>query len=514
MSVRTPRYRLHKPSGLAVVTLSGQDHYLGPYGSLESRAEYDKLVAIWLSNGRTLAAGASGRAPADLTIKEALVPYLRFIDGYYMKNGKPTNESANIRLALKPLKALFGHTVASEFGPRGLKAVRDAMIKADLWKLVDLENTARRDFVDADVACQNRPWRPMPPGALLPNFEVRLHYTLDNQWVLESFVLFGMTKKRNHYKIVTHNYAQDWGEANGYDPKALTPRLRDNTGNVVEALIKIRQFLRDILSRLARFIERETALRSDRPSVALGSPSHGQPRPGEEPCGYVRTSGEARSAGPSLNLAGHLIAHELIGSAPEPESTDAGANAKATPAMSVAPETKSLSRTEAPAAKVTASDPSPLTSAPGHGGTTTRSSQPAPPPDKDRKSTKNRNTLLAEFLRAADPTMTSEEAGRELGIKPQTVRNMPAWKERQVERRVAPDHKSEKTRQLTDQMIRVRPSQESDPAKTVAARDEFEVRKREYIEGLSDKERADFFALDEEKQTERIADLFLPPEET
>jgi hypothetical protein len=44
-----PSYRLHKPSGRAVVTLSGRDHYLGAHGSPESRREYDRLVAGWLA---------------------------------------------------------------------------------------------------------------------------------------------------------------------------------------------------------------------------------------------------------------------------------------------------------------------------------------------------------------------------------------------------------------------------------------------------------------------------------
>ena len=56
MSLRTPSYRLHKPTGQAVVTLSGQDHYLGKFGSTGSRAEYDRLVAEWLANGRQLTA--------------------------------------------------------------------------------------------------------------------------------------------------------------------------------------------------------------------------------------------------------------------------------------------------------------------------------------------------------------------------------------------------------------------------------------------------------------------------
>ena len=64
-SLGTPSYRLHKPSGQAVVTLDGRDIYLGRYGSPESRAEFDRLLAEWLSNGRRLPAPTVG---SDLTV--------------------------------------------------------------------------------------------------------------------------------------------------------------------------------------------------------------------------------------------------------------------------------------------------------------------------------------------------------------------------------------------------------------------------------------------------------------
>ena len=50
----TPKYRLHKATGCAVVTLDGRDIYLGRHGTAESRAKYDELVARWLANGRRL----------------------------------------------------------------------------------------------------------------------------------------------------------------------------------------------------------------------------------------------------------------------------------------------------------------------------------------------------------------------------------------------------------------------------------------------------------------------------
>jgi hypothetical protein len=48
-SSRIPSYRLHKPTGQAVVTLDGHDNYLGKFDSPQSRQKYDRLIAEWLS---------------------------------------------------------------------------------------------------------------------------------------------------------------------------------------------------------------------------------------------------------------------------------------------------------------------------------------------------------------------------------------------------------------------------------------------------------------------------------
>ena len=43
-----PKYRLHKPSGKAVVSIHGRDHYLGQHGTRESRTKYKLLIAdLW-----------------------------------------------------------------------------------------------------------------------------------------------------------------------------------------------------------------------------------------------------------------------------------------------------------------------------------------------------------------------------------------------------------------------------------------------------------------------------------
>ena len=90
-SRRIPSYRLHKPSGRAVVTLDGHDFYLGPYGSQQSRAEYERLVGEWLAGGRSL---AQTRRFVQ-TVTEVISPYWRFAKGYYVKNGRPTSRDVS-----------------------------------------------------------------------------------------------------------------------------------------------------------------------------------------------------------------------------------------------------------------------------------------------------------------------------------------------------------------------------------------------------------------------------------
>lgn len=77
---QTPKYRLHRASGQAVVTLDARDFYLGEYRSAESRAAYDRLIAEWLTNGR--------RCPADpnrddrLTVVGLITAYRRHVETY------------------------------------------------------------------------------------------------------------------------------------------------------------------------------------------------------------------------------------------------------------------------------------------------------------------------------------------------------------------------------------------------------------------------------------------------
>ncbi|MEX2141616.1 MAG: site-specific integrase [Pirellulales bacterium] len=125
----TPKYRKHRASGQAVVTIAGRDHYLGPYGTKASHIEYDRLVGEWLAAGRP----TSQPAANEITVVELIARYVRFARAYYVRDGRPTGEAQNIKQALRLLKERYGRTPATEFGPLALKALRDAMISECDW---------------------------------------------------------------------------------------------------------------------------------------------------------------------------------------------------------------------------------------------------------------------------------------------------------------------------------------------------------------------------------------------
>jgi integrase len=121
-----PKYRHHKASGQAVVTLGGQDFYLGPFDSLPSRREYDRLVGEWQQNGRRLP--QTGQH-STLTMAVMMNAYRKFAAGYYVKHGEPTDTIYGIKAMLKLVRASYTHTQVIEFGPLALKALQSQMVE-------------------------------------------------------------------------------------------------------------------------------------------------------------------------------------------------------------------------------------------------------------------------------------------------------------------------------------------------------------------------------------------------
>lgn len=60
-----------------------------------------------------------------------------------LKDGKATSEPDNIKQALRPVRQLYGDTLARDFGPLALKAVRQSMI--------DQKNTLKVKVTDEET---------------------------------------------------------------------------------------------------------------------------------------------------------------------------------------------------------------------------------------------------------------------------------------------------------------------------------------------------------------------------
>ena len=115
-----PKYRLHKPTGLAVVRLNGKDFYLGKHQTPESLAKYDRLVGEWLGAGRLLpAAEASADGSSfGITIAELIAAYWTHAEAYYRKpDGKVSSELSPLRYAAPDSQTNLRWVCRSGFWP-------------------------------------------------------------------------------------------------------------------------------------------------------------------------------------------------------------------------------------------------------------------------------------------------------------------------------------------------------------------------------------------------------------
>jgi integrase len=147
-----PKATMHR-SGQAVVRLNGKDYYLGSWKSAAAKAEYERLITEWLAGGRRLPDAETG-----LTVNDAILAYDKFAEVYYQASGTKAGPLVCIRDALRMVKRLYGRTPAAEFGPKKLKAVRQAMLERD-WC---------RNYVNAQVDRVRRMFRWAVSEELVP----------------------------------------------------------------------------------------------------------------------------------------------------------------------------------------------------------------------------------------------------------------------------------------------------------------------------------------------------------
>jgi len=129
-----PSYRLHKPSGQARTIIDGRHIYLGKFNSPESRQQYARLIAELSQPSPGEQTANPHRTTLLLLVSEVLVKYLEFAEDYYDANGTPGKEFRAMVDAVAPVNNFYGDSLADEFGPLKLKAIRQHLIDCDLCR--------------------------------------------------------------------------------------------------------------------------------------------------------------------------------------------------------------------------------------------------------------------------------------------------------------------------------------------------------------------------------------------
>ena len=127
----TPSYLLHKQSGRAravwtdATGIRHQKLLPGEYDSPESRTAFARLQLELATSPSVTVTDLD-----SITVAEVLAAHIDYAEQHYCRpDGTQTHEVVEYKLVYRLLRELYGNSVASEFGPLALKAVRSAMLE-------------------------------------------------------------------------------------------------------------------------------------------------------------------------------------------------------------------------------------------------------------------------------------------------------------------------------------------------------------------------------------------------
>ncbi len=123
LKTRTPRMYLDR--GRAYVKLDGERVALGKWRSAEAQEAFDRLIAEYLANGRTIPAPTTEAEP--VTVAEILVAYVKHAQERY-----DIRDMVHLTGGMKHARKLYGTEPAESFGPKRLRVVRDQMVDSGL----------------------------------------------------------------------------------------------------------------------------------------------------------------------------------------------------------------------------------------------------------------------------------------------------------------------------------------------------------------------------------------------
>ena len=121
---------LRKCNNRGFVELNRQRIYLGPWGAKETEEAYERAVAQWLTNNRSLPVASD-----EITISELVRDALVFYTDYFRRpDGSRSSSLGIFKLACDPLVRHYGSTLASDFGPLSLRTLREIWIDRGLTR--------------------------------------------------------------------------------------------------------------------------------------------------------------------------------------------------------------------------------------------------------------------------------------------------------------------------------------------------------------------------------------------
>lgn len=131
-----PNYLHHKPTNQAYCRIPDGNGgrktvYLGVFNSPESKLEHARILAQLAVSPSHTSARTAPSADCDITLNEVYLAFWQYAEQHFRRtDGTPTNELAQYKQTFRLVLALYGHTLAAEFGPLALKAVRQKMVDA------------------------------------------------------------------------------------------------------------------------------------------------------------------------------------------------------------------------------------------------------------------------------------------------------------------------------------------------------------------------------------------------
>ena len=129
------------------VYLHGKHYYLGPSGSEEAHTRYDALVAIYLSNDRTMPEDTPSHQ-AELSPTVAHITQV-FRGAIKTKYANSPDEARRLLALCRELDDYFGDVLAEQFGPLKLESVRDLLVASGIT----------RRTINGHIKSVHRPWK-------------------------------------------------------------------------------------------------------------------------------------------------------------------------------------------------------------------------------------------------------------------------------------------------------------------------------------------------------------------